>query len=40
MVDAAGPSLALFAAVWSLLCLLSGAVVFDALLRGAGQDGI
>lgn len=34
MMGFAGSSYALFAAVWSVLCLLSGAMVTDAMLRG------
>ena len=35
MLGFAGPSYALFAVVWGLLCLLSSAVVTDAALRDA-----
>ena len=34
MLGFAGTSYALFAAVWGVMCLLSGAVVTDAMLRG------
>ncbi|WP_165359469.1 hypothetical protein [Lichenibacterium minor] len=34
MMGFAGSSYALFAAVWSVLCLLSGVVVTDSMLRG------
>ena len=34
MLGFAGTSYALFAAVWGIMCLLSGAVVTDAMLRG------
>ncbi len=34
MLGFAGTSYALFAAVWSVMCLVSGAVVTDAMLRG------
>lgn len=33
MPGLAGSSYALFALVWSLMCVLSGALVIDALLR-------
>ena len=33
MLGFAGSSYAAFAAVWGLMCLLSGAVVADAMLR-------
>lgn len=33
MLGFAGTSYALFAAVWSVMCLLSGAVVTDSMLR-------
>ncbi len=34
MLGFAGTSYALFAAVWSVMCLLSGALVTDTMLRG------
>lgn len=33
MLGLAGSSYALFAIVWSLMCVVSGAVVTDAMLR-------
>lgn len=33
MLGFAGTSYALFAAVWAVMCLLSGAVVTDTMLR-------
>ncbi len=33
MLGLAGSSYALFALVWSLMCVVSGALVTDALLR-------
>ena len=33
MLGLAGSSYALFAAVWGVLCLVSGALVTDAMLR-------
>ena len=33
MLGSAGTSYALFAAVWTVMCLLSGALVTDAMLR-------
>lgn len=35
MLASAGSSYALFALVWGLLCLVSGALVTDTLLRDA-----
>lgn len=35
MLGFAGTSYALFAAVWAVMCLLSSALVTDAMLRGA-----
>lgn len=37
MMGFAGPSLALFAAVWALMCVAASAVVTDALMRGAAE---
>lgn len=34
MLGFAGTSYALFAVVWGIMCLLTGAVVTDAMLRG------